>query len=109
MSLLKFKRQLALQACDLFQVPRWWGQLDRWQGLVTLNYHRVGDVTQTAIDPGVFSATVEQFEAQLKYLKSDCDVIRGSDIADVLKAGSKRRCVLISFDDGYADRSEERR
>ena len=106
MSHLKFKRQFALKACDLFQVPRWWGRLDRWHGLVTLNYHRVGDLGQSAIDSGVFSTTPEEFEAQLKYLKTDCDVVRVADIPDVLKQGSKRRCVLISFDDGYADNYE---
>ena len=106
MSLLKFKRQLALKACDLFQAHRWWSRLDRWQGLVTLNYHRIGDPTQTPIDSGVFSATPERFEEQLKYLKAECDVIRIADMADVLRQGSKRRCVLITFDDGYLDNYE---
>ena len=106
MSLLKFKRQFAIKACDLFQVPRWWSQLDRWQGLVTLNYHRIGDPGQSPIDSGVFSASAEQFEGQLRYLKTDCDVVRVADIPDVLRAGAKRRCVLISFDDGYVDNYE---
>jgi len=106
MSLLKFKRQLALKACDLFQAHRWWSRLDRWQGLITLNYHRIGDRSQTSIDSGVFSATPERFEEQLNYLKAECDVIRVADIADVLTQGSKRRCVLITFDDGYVDNYE---
>ena len=106
MALIKHKRQMALAACDLLQVHRWWGQLDRWQGLVTLNYHRIGDANQTGLDPGVFSAPAEQFEAQLRYLKSDCDVIRLADLAEVLHSGSKRRCVLLTFDDGYRDNYE---
>ncbi len=106
MALIKHKRQTALAACDLLQVHRWWGQLDRWQGVVTLNYHRIGNRDQTELDPGVFSATAEQFEAQLRYLKSDCDVIRVADLAGVLQSGSKRRCVLITFDDGYRDNYE---
>ena len=106
MSLIKNKRQLALQACDLLQVHRWWGRLDRWHGLVTLNYHRIGNPEQTSLDPGVFSATAEQFEAQLRYLKADCDVIRVADVADVLRSGSIRRGVMITFDDGYIDNYE---
>ena len=106
MALIKHKRQMALAAFDLLQVHRWWGQLDSWQGLVTLNYHRIGNANQTELDPGVFSATAEQFEAQLRYLKSNCDVIRVADLADVLQSGSKRRCTLITFDDGYRDNYE---
>lgn len=106
MSLLKYKRQLAIKACDLVQAHRWWSRLDHWQGIVTLNYHRIGDLTQTPIDPGVFSATADQFEEQLKYLKSNCDVIGVSDIAEALRPGSNRRCVLITFDDGYVDNYE---
>ena len=106
MPLIKNKRNMALTACRLLQAHRWWGLLDRWQGLVVLNYHRIGDPTQTALDPGVFSATQEQFEAQLRLLKADCDVIRVTDIADVLRSGSKRRSVILTFDDGYLDNYE---
>ncbi len=106
MGLIINKRKWALSACRLLQAHRWWGLLDRWNGLVVLNYHRIGDRAQTALDPGVFSATTEQFEAQLRCLKSDCDVIRVTDIADVLRRESKRRCVLITFDDGYRDNYE---
>ncbi len=106
MSLIKNKRNIALTACRLLQAHRLWGLLDRWQGLVTLNYHRIGDPAQTALDPGVFSATAEQFESQLRTLKADCDVIRVADMADVLRKGSQRRCVLLTFDDGYLDNYE---
>lgn len=97
------KRQLALSLCRLLQAPRWWGYVDRWQGLVTLNYHRIGLSHETPLDSGVYSASAEQFEAQLRYLKLHFDVIRVSDINDVLKEGSHRRAVLITFDDGYID------
>ncbi len=106
MPLFKFKRQFAIKACDLLQAHRWWNRFDHWQGIVTLNYHRIGDLARTAIDPGVFSATAEQFEEQLRYLKTDCDVISVADIAEVMRPGSRRRCVLITFDDGYVDNYE---
>ena len=95
MGLINNKRNMALSACRLLQAHRWWGLLDRWHGLVVLNYHRIGDPAQTLLDPGVFSATTEQFESQLRCLKADCDVIRVADIADVLRSESKRRSVLI--------------
>ncbi len=106
MPFIKNKRKMALTACSLFQAQRWWGLRDRWRGLVVLNYHRIGDPAQTALDPGVFSTTAEQFEAQLRTLKADCDVIRVADIGDVLRTESKRRSVLITFDDGYRDNFE---
>ena len=106
MPLIKNKRSMALTACRLLQAHRWWGLLDRWHGLVVLNYHRIGDSAHTPLDSGVFSATVHQFEAQLRYLQADCDVIRVADIADVLRQGSKRRSVLLTFDDGYLDNYE---
>jgi peptidoglycan/xylan/chitin deacetylase (PgdA/CDA1 family) len=106
MSLLKNKRNMALTACRLSQAHRWWGLLDHWHGLVVLNYHRIGDPAQTTLDPGVYSATAEQFETQLRRLRADCDVIRVADVADVLRSESKRRSVLITFDDGYLDNYE---
>ncbi len=97
---------MALKACQLFHAHRWWGRFDRWHGLVTLNYHRIGRAQDSSLDPNLFSATAEQFEVQLRYLKSNCDVIRLGDIADVLRQGSRRRAVLITFDDGYLDNYE---
>ena len=103
MALIKHKRQMALAACDLLQVHRWWGQLDRWQGLVTLNYHRIGNADQTELDPGVFSATAEQFEAQLRYLKSNCDVIRVADLAELWTLCAARAVWLCGDDCACAD------
>lgn len=103
---MKNKRQLALNACHLLQAHRWWGHIAPWHGLVSLNYHRIGQAQNCPLDPELVSATPEQFEAQLRYLKLHFDVIRVGDIADVLRPGSRRRAVLITFDDGYLDNYE---
>lgn len=106
MSLFSRKRQLAAQACELLRADRWWSRIDPTRGLVTLNYHRIGDRTESSIDPGVYSATAEAFEAQIRYLKMHCDLIGLTDLPDVLRTGSSRRAVLLTFDDGYLDNYE---
>ena len=37
--------------------------------LLVLNYHRIGNAEEDLFDPGVFSATAEQFNDQIAYLK----------------------------------------
>lgn len=106
MPIISRKRQLALSACELLRADRWWSRVDRWRGLVTLNYHRFGNAEETSLDKGVFSATAEQFEAQVRYLKKNCDLIRLSDVADVIRRGNRRRAVLLTIDDGYLDNYE---
>lgn len=106
MSLIKNKRRIVLKACELLHADQWWKSVDDWRGLVTLNYHRFGDASRTQIDPRVFSASAEQFEAQLRYLKQNCDVIGLADVADVIRQGSTRRAVLLTIDDGYLDNYE---
>jgi hypothetical protein len=38
-------------------------------GLLVLNYHRIGNRDEDPFDPGVFSATADQLSEQLSYLK----------------------------------------
>ncbi|RLS58308.1 MAG: hypothetical protein DWH91_02520 [Planctomycetota bacterium] len=100
------KRALALTACRLTQAHRWWGRVDRWHGVVVLNYHRIGDPTSSPLDRGVFSTTADGFEEQVRYLKRDCDLITSQDLPDVLSGNGRRRSVLLTFDDGYRDNYE---
>src|SRR5690348_12857628 len=37
--------------------------------LLVFNYHRIGNAADDPFDPGVFSATAEQFDEQISYLK----------------------------------------
>lgn len=72
-----------------------------WDGLLVLNYHRVGDWPNTVWDRDLFSATQEEFREQLVFLKSNCDVIGADDISSV--QNKRGRYVQITFDDGYKD------
>ena len=79
-------------------------RLPLWHGLTVLNYHRIGDAGDSAFDPGLFSATPEQFAAQVRHLTRNFDVIGIRDLA-----GWEERCgrfVMITFDDGYLDNYE---
>lgn len=78
------------------------GSIARWTGVVGLNYHRIGDGTQSLFDRGLWSATAAGFDAQVRYLKTNFDVIAPKDVSYVVRV-KRGRHVLITFDDGYAD------
>jgi protein-tyrosine-phosphatase/peptidoglycan/xylan/chitin deacetylase (PgdA/CDA1 family)/carbamoylphosphate synthase large subunit len=73
--------------------------------LMVLNYHRIGDAEETPYDSGTFSASAEQFDAQITYLKQ-CFRIVGLEEACETVAGRpapEGPSILITFDDGYRD------
>jgi peptidoglycan/xylan/chitin deacetylase (PgdA/CDA1 family) len=76
-----------------------------WQGLLVLNYHRIGDPGETCFDPGLFSASEEQFADQVRFLTRNFDVVGVSDLPRVL-GGERGRFAMITFDDGYLDNYE---
>ena len=80
-------------------------QLNLWQGLLALAYHRIGLPSGSLFDHGLWSATPAGFEAQLRSLKRNCDVVGTGDIEQALKE-RKGRFALITFDDGYRDNYE---
>lgn len=78
------------------------GHVARWTGVVGLNYHRIGDGRRSVFDRGLWSATPEDFDVQVGYLKKNFDVVSPTDLAHV--ADTRRgRHVIITFDDGYRD------
>lgn len=80
--------------------------LSPWSGVLGLNYHRIGDSRGTLFDSGVWSATAEAFDAQVRYLKRHTDVITPNDLADIVECRRRGRFALITFDDGYRDNYE---
>jgi peptidoglycan/xylan/chitin deacetylase (PgdA/CDA1 family) len=78
--------------------------------LLVLNYHRIGNAEDDLFDPGVFSATAEQFDNQIAYLKRRLSLVTLDEALAFLDGTIKettRRCrVLITFDDGYLDNYE---
>ena len=75
--------------------------------LLILVYHRIGNSSEDPFDPGVFSATGDQLDEQVKYLKKNFSLITLEEakacIHGTVKENSRRCRVLITFDDGYLD------
>ena len=74
----------------------------RTRGFIVLNYHRLGYPSSTTMDRLVFSATQEMFARQLKFLKTECDLITPSQIQE-LPRRPRGIYAMITFDDGYRD------
>jgi peptidoglycan/xylan/chitin deacetylase (PgdA/CDA1 family) len=78
--------------------------------LLVLNYHRIGNAADDLFDPGVFSATADQFNDQIAYLKRRLSLVTLDEALAFIDGTQKeksRRCrVLITFDDGYLDNYE---
>jgi peptidoglycan/xylan/chitin deacetylase (PgdA/CDA1 family) len=73
-----------------------------WRGLVVLNYHRIGTPGDGPFDPALWTATAEDFDAQVAFLAREFDVIGPDDAASAARRRDGRR-VLVTFDDGYRD------
>src|SRR6185437_9715531 len=73
--------------------------------LVVVNYHRVGDREATPYDPGVYSATPELFEEQIRFLRRRLRPVTLEEAAAFLAGRLRlgRAGVLVTFDDGYLD------
>lgn len=99
------KRELLARFLDRSGCNRILQTAGTWQGLLTLNYHRIGDPSNSLFDRPLWSASEEEFADQVRYLSSNFDVIGLDDLDDVFKR-RKGRHVLITFDDGYRDNHE---
>jgi peptidoglycan/xylan/chitin deacetylase (PgdA/CDA1 family) len=81
------------------------GMVPAWRGVLSLNYHRIGDGAGSPFDRALYSATAETFDAHLALLAREADVIGPGDVAGAL-AARRGRHVLLTFDDGYRDNYE---
>src|ERR1700676_4277255 len=77
----------------------------RWSGSLVFNYHRVGNGNESPFDRGLWSADAEAFTDQIRFCKSQLEVISPDDIPQVL-AGGRGRFALITFEDGYRENYE---
>ena len=73
--------------------------------LMILNYHRIGDPQATQYDSGTFSATAEELDWQIGYLKRHYRMTTLAEVLDLLDGTDKlaEPRALITFDDGYLD------
>lgn len=79
--------------------------VSRWKGLLVFNYHRVGCPGNSCFDHALWSATQEQFEQQVRFLKRNFQIARIADLDDLIRR-PHRPAVMITFDDGYRDNYE---
>jgi peptidoglycan/xylan/chitin deacetylase (PgdA/CDA1 family) len=77
----------------------------RWRGVLTFNYHRVGDSDGSPWDRSLWSASADELDRQLATLARHAEVIAPAEVGEAMRASRGRR-VLITFDDGYRDNFE---
>ena len=68
------------------------------QGAVVLAYHRVGRP-----DAPFRKVTIDNFRAQMAWLRRHCRVLHPSELRGAVEARSRRCPVMVTFDDGYLD------
>jgi len=77
-------------------------------GLLVLTYHRLGNKPDCDFDRGVISASADQFDQQIAFLKRRFPIVDFEEALRLLRnpTGMKHYYVLLSFDDGYLDNYE---
>jgi peptidoglycan/xylan/chitin deacetylase (PgdA/CDA1 family) len=104
MTVIRKKERLARAAAGMGAL-RMLESLPGRQCLAVLNYHRIGDPARCQTDPGVFSATADEFEDQVRHLRSRYRLARLEDAHALIEGRAKWKgaAVLLTFDDGYLD------
>lgn len=102
------RRGAAAIAPTMFAAPlRWWHDREG-DPLLILAYHRVMPLPDPATYPfdlELISATPEQFEFQMDYLRRNFNPVAMSEVVRHVRDGCKLppRPVVVTFDDGYDD------
>jgi peptidoglycan/xylan/chitin deacetylase (PgdA/CDA1 family) len=101
---MKGKRELMARALNAVML-RPLRQLVGRPGLLCLTYHRVADAHADGLDDGLISASVKEFEWQVRWLRDNVRVLGGDEILQLVRGELRLRepAVAITFDDGYAD------
>lgn len=101
---MRGKREFVARACSRTGITKVLESLPQRPVLIILNYHRVGKAAETPYDSGTFSATPEELDSQLDYLKRRFNMATLETAMNMLNGDALRRAsVLITFDDGYLD------
>jgi len=98
------KREQVARICERTLITKLLEVLPKRNLLLVLNYHRIGDASQTPYDSGTFSATAEEFERQIRYFRRQFHVASLEEaVSAALDGGPRQTILLITFDDGYID------
>lgn len=81
----------------------WWNPFRSPSELLALEYHRIGSWQPGETDPSRQSASLEEFDQQLRELKQSCDVIAPEDLESLHQQQPRGRFVLVTLDGGYRD------
>lgn len=96
------KRELLARTLDVTGCARLLRTARSWNGVLILNYHRIGQPAGSLFDPNLWSASAEDFDRQLSFVTKNFDVIGLHDLEFALSQ-PRGRSVMITFDDGYRD------
>lgn len=99
------KREQLARICAASGFTRALEWMPKRRVLLILNYHRIGNADETPYDSGTFSATAEEFDWQIDYLKRNFPIVSLADALNFVEGKTQTRTanVLITFDDGYLD------
>jgi peptidoglycan/xylan/chitin deacetylase (PgdA/CDA1 family) len=101
------KGELLAQALFWSGAAFLFGQLPERDLLVVLTYHRIANRDEDPFDPDAISATGDQLDEQISYLKHHVSLVTLQEalafIDGTIHERARRCRVLITFDDGYLD------
>ena len=100
------KRELLARTLDVTGCGRLLRTTRSWNGVLILNYHRIGEPDDSPFDRNLWSASAEDFDRQLLFLSQNFDVIGLGDLEHSLSQ-PRGRFVMVTFDDGYRDNFSE--
>src|SRR5580698_5094484 len=101
---MRGKRELLARLCYRTGLTRVLEALPQRRTLIILNYHRIGNADETPFDSGVFSATAEQFDSHIAYLKRRFHMATLEEVFAMIGGDVPQgTSVLVTFDDGYLD------
>jgi len=96
------KRDFAIRTLNAPGLGTVVNRLRLWRGLLVLNYHRIGAPDGSPFDWDLWSASAEDFDAQVALVAREFDVV-GADDLDRALGDRTGRFVMLTFDDGYRD------
>lgn len=99
-----FRRSQIAKIAHRLGITRLIASLAKTPGLLVLCYHRIGHGEKATYDPDVYSATSDEFDDQVAYLKQTYGITTLEEVLDGFSRGSwDQTKVLLTFDDGYLD------
>ena len=99
------KRERVSTFADLSGLTTLLGLLPTRPVLLVLTYHRIGNSANCRYDSDVFSATSDELDEHVRFLKPRWHISTLEEVLEVVEGTRKlpRQTVLFTFDDGYLD------